>query len=632
MLCDRLLPLGALALLTTLLSASAVAEVLISEIMYNPDGYDVGTGFNKEWVEIFNTGTGTVDLSGWYLEDIQDSDASLPLPNGTLLDPGEALVLTPHAATFDLRWGTRARRIKRIELSTFPSLANDPSAATEILALKDDVGIIRDIVNYDDEGSWPMDVEDGPSIYVLPDSLSTSGNNDGANWFSSTPGVDGAFYNEQSPFGEKGSPGFVATETTVFPHFTPSPDASWSMVVFPDTQNYVKTQAHLPLFFDMAEWVRDNRDDFNIQLVLLEGDIVNRNRNESPPNGENPSTLQWQNAKSVMSTLDGVVPYIMSAGNHDYGINDSEDRSTRLNEFFSASDNSLVDPAQSGILKGLQVPGHLENAYYEMTAPDGRKLLIFSFGWDPQQAQLNWANQVAGQSKYDDFTVILLTHDYLNSNDLRSMQGDTFWEELVKRHGNFEMAFNGHVGADGTAYLASTGDAGNQVHQMLFNTQFEGNGGNGWIRLLEFLDDGTTVRARTYSPTFGFIREDTENGFTFTLTPLDFEPADFTRDGAVDAADLFAWKAGFGMATGASWLDGDADGDGDVDITDLAAWQRSFIGGPTSAIREVPEPATLILVVGAVIFLFPLGGRHTCVTPDTDPCISSHLGKHLKHS
>ena len=43
---------------------------------------------------------------------------------------------------------------------------------------------------------------------------------------------------------------------------------------------------------------------------------------------------------------------------------------------------------------------------------------------------------------------------------------------------------------------------------MLYDTQtlgggWEGNGGDGWLRILEFMPDGKTVKVRTYSPLFG---------------------------------------------------------------------------------------------------------------------------------
>lgn len=74
--------------------------------------------------------------------------------------------------------------------------------------------------------------------------------------------------------------------------------------------------------------------------------------------------------------------------------------------------------------------------------------------------------------------------------------------------------------------------------------------------------------------------------------------ADFNSDGVVNAADLQAWKAGFGAATGASRINGDANGDGAVNGSDFLVWQRQFGSGmttPTAA--AVPEPATGLLAL-----------------------------------
>lgn len=48
--------------------------------------------------------------------------------------------------------------------------------------------------------------------------------------------------------------------------------------------------------------------------------------------------------------------------------------------------------------------------------------------------------------------------------------------------------------------------------------------------------------------------------------------ADFNVDGHIDEQDLLVLEANFGMLTGATRVDGDADGDGDVDGTDYAVW------------------------------------------------------------
>jgi hypothetical protein len=62
-------------------------------------------------------------------------------------------------------------------------------------------------------------------------------------------------------------------------------------------------------------------------------------------------------------------------------------------------------------------------------------------------------------------------------------------------------------------------NAGNKdVHQILFNAQWEGggpngNGGDGWIRIFEFLPDKKTVFVRTFSPLFALSPETVDKAF-----------------------------------------------------------------------------------------------------------------------
>jgi hypothetical protein len=350
--------------------------------------------------------------------------------------------------------------------------------------------------------------------------------------------------------------------------------------------------------------------------VLQEGDIVNQNSQVTPTSGDQTADQQWANAKAAMSILNGELPYIMAAGNHDLGTTSAQDRNTQFNTYFKAEDNPLVDPAQGGILAGYQVPGELQNAYFEVHAPDGRDLLIFSLEFWPRQATVAWANQIASLPKYADYTAVLLTHDYLNPNNTRAdgapdgypvgtdgNDGEELWNELVKLNPNFKMTLNGHVGGDGVGYLKSTGNEGNVVHQMVFNSQFETNGGNGWIRVLEFLNDGTTVHVRTYSPFLNVYRTDAANDFFFTLTqlpPVEYAAADFNHDGFVDGADLTVWQTNFGVVGTATAQTGDADGDLDVDGADYLLWQQQFTAAPpaSSSQASVPEPSALLLAVG----------------------------------
>jgi hypothetical protein len=597
------------------LGQSGRAAIMISEIMYNPQGTDLDTtvvpNVAREWVELYNNGSLPADLSGWQFGDSQDNDWATPFPTGTTLGAGQALIVTGDALTFDANWGSG---INRIQVGSFPTLANSPSPTNETAALRNNVGAVQDFVNFDDENGWPTaSGSDGNSIYVLPGGLTATANDVGSNWHPSSAGAYGARWVNGGSQGENhGSPGYVATVAQT--PFAPSPNAAWSMVVLPDTQNYSKSSVNLPIFSQLTSWIRDHRADYKIQLVLQEGDIVNQNSQATPTSGDQTADQQWVNARAAMSILDGHVPYVMAVGNHDLGTTSAQDRSTQFNDFFNVTQNPLVDPTQGGILKGVYETGKLENAYFELQAPDGRKLLLFSLEFWPRQEVVDWANRIASQPKYADHSAALLTHSYLNWNGSLmnadpssygvggdSHDGLQLWNELVKVNENFEMTFSGHVGGDGVAYLKGTGVEGNKVHQMLINSQFETNGGNGWMRILEFLDDGKTVHVRTYSPFLGLARTDPANDYYIEVTQLNFQPADFNHDGSVDVDDLSVWKSNFGAAA-ASSATGDADGDHLVTGADFLAWQRQ-LGLPAAAASgaAIPEPAAAALALAAAV-------------------------------
>ena len=604
--------LSALALLAALLASTAPAAVIISEIMFNAQGSDRdSTGpnytFNREWVELFNTGAGPVDIGGWQFGDAQDGDWASPFPLGVTLGPGQAIVVTGDATTFNDNWGSN---INLVPVTAFPNLANTIGGG-EAAAIRNAQGVIQDQVRFQDAG-WPvirdLGGRDGTSIFLKPGGLSSAGNDVPANWQISSQGVYGARYVAGGGEGENhGSPGVVHTQQQA--PFVPSPDAVWSMVIMPDTQNYNKDSVDYPILTQLTNWIKDNRDAYNIQVVLQEGDIVNQNSQVTPTSGDQTANQQWANARAAFSVLDGHVPYILSVGNHDLGTTSAQNRETQINTYFQASQNSLVDPAQGGILKGYQEPGRLENAYFEVNAPDGRDMLIFSLEFWPTQATVTWANQIASLPQYENHTAVVLTHSYLNPNNTRSdgvpdaypgvgddaNDGEQLWQELVKFHGNFELTFNGHVGGDQVGYLGSIGVEGNPVHQMVFNSQFEINGGNVWIRIVEFLQDGTTARIRTYSPFLDAYRTDAANQFEIELSQLADLIADFDGDRDVDGDDLADWMAGYGPT--ATEAQGDADGDGDADGADFLTWQRNVTSyaSASAATAAVPEPATLLL-------------------------------------
>jgi hypothetical protein len=535
----------------------AAASAILSEIMFRP----INGNASSEWVEIVNTGASAIDLSGWQFGKPSAGAWSSAFPAGTTLGSNQALVITPSASIFDSDWGAGKNRI---QVSNFPSLPDDPSGTDGRIAIRNGSGAIQDEVTYFHTSGWPNigAPNTSHSIYVLPQHLSASANNAGGNWGISTTGLYGGVWRDDN----HASPGAVATQQQAA--FAPSPDAVWSMVVLPDTQNYVERTHAYPLFQGQTNWIKDNKELFNIQAVLHEGDIVNRNSGTAS-NGVT-AVQQWERARDAMHVLNGVVPYIMTAGNHDYGITNSQTRDTKLNTYFKATDNPLVNPATGGILKGTMVPGELQNAYYEFTAPDGRDMLVLALEFWSRNSAVDWAKGVAQQAQYADHTAVLLTHSHVtpgngfwttgpNAYEMEGgNDGQDVWNKLLDVTGNFEMTFNGHLGGDETGYRVDANNAGVNVHQMFFNTQFESNAGNGWLRVVEFLEDGETVRIRTYSPHFDLYRTTSAHDFTFKIrhlgTPLVWNTAGegFFSDGfargngnqGVGAESVNPWGAG----------------------------------------------------------------------------------------
>ncbi len=101
---------------------------------------------------------------------------------------------------------------------------------------------------------------------------------------------------------------------------SPTMAEEFSMVILPDTQGYSFATASNPnglrLFESQTNWIVANQANRNIKFVSHVGDIVD----------SGSSSAQWDAAVSAMNLLNGVVPYSVLPGNHDY--NSSGNKST----------------------------------------------------------------------------------------------------------------------------------------------------------------------------------------------------------------------------------------------------------------------------------------------------------------
>jgi hypothetical protein len=279
------------------------------------------------------------------------------------------------------------------------------------------------------------------------------------------------------------------------PEPLPFVDGSWTLVLLPDTQFYAQDRPEI--FTAQTRWIVESRDARSIRFVLHEGDITNGN-----------SPAQWGNARYSISLLDGVVPYALVPGNHDYGYT----RESLLNVFFPIA---LFE--RTPTFGGVFEKGKLDNSYHLFTA-GRREWLVLALEWEPRDEVVAWAGQVL--KKYFKRSAMIVTHAYLNYDDTRLGQTALeLWDKLIAPNRNVAFVFSGHVCDDGVGRLRSTGHHGNTVQQIVANYQMRAEGGEGYLRLMEFLPDGKTIQVKTHSPYLNKYLTDEQQQFVLELPP-----------------------------------------------------------------------------------------------------------------
>ena len=322
------------------------------------------------------------------------------------------------------------------------------------------------------------------------------------------------------------------------------PDAgtalAYSVIVLPDTQYY--SSSWPDIFAAQTRWILDNKDAESIAFVLHTGDIVDF---------DDPS--QWQVASDSLHVLDGQVPYVITAGNHDYKT--FADRMGMGSDYFSVAAMS-----QFTGFGGTFEPDHIENSYSIFDVP-GDRWLVLALEFGPRDEVLAWADGLLKQ--FADIPAIMITHAYMASDGNRYdhvnraqrfdphdyamagqngssiNDGEEMWTKLVVRNPNLKMVFSGHdvsgndLPAGTVSRLTSARPDGSTVHQVLANYQTCVSppceclrspcaadstlvrGGNGYLRILKFMPQSRRISVRTYSP---YVEQElTDSGNRFTL-------------------------------------------------------------------------------------------------------------------
>ncbi|HVZ73137.1 MAG TPA: metallophosphoesterase [Polyangia bacterium] len=296
-------------------------------------------------------------------------------------------------------------------------------------------------------------------------------------------------------------------------------EPTFSVVALPDTQYYVALR---PEIFDaQTRWIARRRVADDIAFVVHEGDVVDADTPE-----------QWARAAHSLRMLDGVVPYVLSAGNHDYDrVGSHITRSTLMNVYFPAAIRSTEFRQQ-----GTYEPGRIENSWQVIPAPGGSWLVV-SLEFGPRDAVLAWADAVV--KRFAPMPTLVLTHAYLAADGTRYdhvrrpeqlwnpyrylpravgavNDGEDIWRKLVLPNDSVRVVLCGHELGDGTGVLTSVRPDGTKVVQILANYQTDAAGGDGYLRLMQFRPSEREVRVRTYSPYLDRFKNDESNDFTVT--------------------------------------------------------------------------------------------------------------------
>jgi hypothetical protein len=320
----------------------------------------------------------------------------------------------------------------------------------------------------------------------------------------------------------------------------------FTLVVLPDTQHYVDNPENIKFFKKQTEWIVQNRDKLNIPFVTHEGDIVEHHN----------AIQEWETARQIMSTLDTVeppVPYSICFGNHEKVYN-----SEALCNFYFGSDSgkkfgvtSFRDyPWWGGNYGPSETTENVNN--YQLFSASGLNFVIIHLSYikyellkaetsiqneaDDSEStkrakeQLRWADSIL--KKHTDRNAIIVTHCFLKEIEgkaTRLPDTELLWNEVISPNKNVFLIMNGHELGKQAETCRSDEVNGHRVHQILANYQSRQNGGDGFLRLMEFVPAQKKIYVKTYSPFLDQFETDENSQFELDFNSLSSN-SNYTRN------------------------------------------------------------------------------------------------------
>ncbi|GEM_PF-522266 len=277
----------------------------------------------------------------------------------------------------------------------------------------------------------------------------------------------------------------------------PAPD--FTIVALPDTQFY--SESYPAIFQSEIDWIVNNHQERNIVYVTGLGDVVNVGTSDTQ--FRNATNALYRLENPVTTGLPEGIPYGVPVGNHDSPY-------TLFNNYFGVSHFSGRSYYGGSYTTGYQ-------NHYDLFSAGGMDFIVLSLEYNAgaNSAIMSWANGVLQANA--DRRAIVVTHSLLQAGynwptpAAWSTDGGTTIFPALANNPNVFLMLCGHNHGQGRRHEA-VGDR--FIDVLLSDYQSDVNGGNGFVRLMEFSPSNNVIRVTTYSPYTLGSKTDGDNQFT----------------------------------------------------------------------------------------------------------------------
>jgi hypothetical protein len=287
--------------------------------------------------------------------------------------------------------------------------------------------------------------------------------------------------------------------------------ADFTIIALPETGYYARDGS--PISSAQTQWIVNNKDLRNIAYVAHLGDAV--------ANG-NALLSEWDNIDMAMRLIENPnttgllhgIPYGLAVGDDDQTPHGSPDgNSTELyNTYFG----------ESRFLGRTYYGGHFgsdNDNHFSLFSAGGMDFIVIYLEYDPEAdgSVLVWAGDLLKTHIHR--RGIVVSHYISGPGSLAPFgaQGQAVYDAL-KGNANLFLMLAGHQNGEGRRTDIFDG---NVVHTLVSNYQARANGGDGWLRIMEFSPANNRIQVSTYSPTLNQFETDADSQFTlsYDMTP-----------------------------------------------------------------------------------------------------------------